>query len=150
MNRLSGDQNGNEVSSVLGSGCAVSESSGRTHKRILPDASRAVNASVRPSGEIMTLVRPKVTPVAKVFSGGYTKNRVTDGRVERDVDHHTAAPAIAISANSAAAVACHTRSETGEDFRTAAVSIAVGNAVVSNAPSSARRASRMSPIRCFG
>jgi hypothetical protein len=51
MLRLSGDQKGWDACSVPGNGLASSESSGRTHKAMLPfDA--AVKARVRPSGEI--------------------------------------------------------------------------------------------------
>ena len=108
MNRLSGDQNGNAASSVPGSGCAVSESMGRIHNRTLPDASRAVNASLLPSGEMTTLVPVRLEVTNVVFSGGYTKNRVTDGVIGRDADHQAVAPATVVSASSAAA-ACHTR-----------------------------------------
>src|SRR5438046_2398843 len=103
MNRLSGDQNGYAASSVVGSGCAVNESTGRIHNRTLPDASRAVNASLLPSGEMTTLVpeRPAVTKVA--LSGGSTKNRVTDGVTGRDADHQAAAPTTVVSTSSAAA-----------------------------------------------
>src|SRR5215467_3793955 len=52
IHRLSGDQNGSTASSVFGTGCAVSESRWRTHSRIFPDVSFAVNASFRPSGEM--------------------------------------------------------------------------------------------------
>src|SRR5206468_12354171 len=108
MNRLSGDQNGYAASSVPGSGCAVSESIGRIHNSTLPDASRAVNASLLPSGEMTTLVPVRLTVTNEAFSGGNTKNLVTAGVTGRDADHQAAAPATAISANSTAA-ACHTR-----------------------------------------
>src|SRR5690242_18015561 len=93
MNRLSGDQNGNAAPSVLGSGCAVSESMRRIHNRTLPDASRAVKASLLPSGETMTLVPVRLEVTNVELSGAYTKNRVTDGPDGRDAVHQAAAPA---------------------------------------------------------
>src|SRR6266849_4603451 len=91
MNRLSRDQNGYAASSVPGSGCAVSDLMGRIHNKTLPDASRAEKASVPPSGETTTLVlvRPNVTNM--FFSGGSTKNRVTDDARGRGASHHRAA-----------------------------------------------------------
>ena len=53
MDRLSGDQNGWLAASVPGSGRASRLSSMRTHRVVLPDSSMAVNASFRPSGEIV-------------------------------------------------------------------------------------------------
>src|SRR5258706_6083608 len=108
MNRLSGDQNGNAAPSVLGSGCAVSESMGRIHNRTLPDASRAVNASLLPSGETLTLVPVRLDVTNVELSGGSTKNRVTDGVVGRDADHQAVAPATVVSASNTA-TACHAR-----------------------------------------
>src|SRR5213075_1493825 len=135
MNRLSGDQNGNAAPSVPGSGCAVSESMGRIHNRTFPDASRAVNASLLPSGEMATLVPVRLDVTNVAFSGGSTKKRVTDGVTERDADHQAAAPASAISASNAA-VACQTRTETGRAFRPEVpASIAADGTAVSNAPS---------------
>jgi len=63
MERLSGDQKGKLlVPSVLGSGRVVRESSGRSQSWFLPSTS-ALNARLRPSGEIV--IWPKVA-----FSGG--------------------------------------------------------------------------------
>lgn len=77
--RLSGDQNGNDPSSVPANASDVNESIDRTQIRVFPAAARAVNASFVPSGEIAALVAGR-PPVEKVLPfGGLTKNRVTDG-----------------------------------------------------------------------
>src|SRR5580704_3125907 len=49
--RLSGDQNGRMAPSVPASGCAVSASSDRTHRRDLPPALLPTKAIRSPSGE---------------------------------------------------------------------------------------------------
>src|SRR5262249_16494594 len=52
IERLSGDQNGNEASSVPFNGCAVRESSARTHNLGLPSAPAWEYTIRLPSGEI--------------------------------------------------------------------------------------------------
>src|SRR5262245_36749817 len=107
MKRLSGDQNGNAASTVPGRGCAVSESMSLIHNRVVPDGSRAVNASLLPSGEMVTLVPTRFNVTNVVFSGGYTKNRVVVSVAGRDESHQPVTPAIVVSASTAAA-ACQT------------------------------------------
>src|SRR5689334_1119911 len=99
MNRLSGAQTGRAAFSVPASGCAVNESIGRTHKRVLPAVSRAVNASGRASGDIATLVARRPLLVTKrVFSGASTKNRTTRGVAER-VRYAAAKPTTVVNAS---------------------------------------------------
>jgi len=62
MNRLSGDQKGNDGFSVPASGSTERESTGRIQRRFLPELSRATKASRRPSGD-------RATPRRAVFSG---------------------------------------------------------------------------------
>src|SRR5262245_40754762 len=77
MDRLSGDQNGNIAPSVPVRACGTSVSSCFTQMRILPELSRAVNASVRPSGETIAVLNPLIPESKNVFSGGGTENRKT-------------------------------------------------------------------------
>jgi hypothetical protein len=63
MKRLSGDQKGKPPSSVPASGCAVSESSARTHSRGLPSEMPSRTTRL-PSGETAK------EPLKLVFSGG--------------------------------------------------------------------------------
>src|SRR5262245_17180051 len=125
MNRLSGDQNGNAAPWVPGRGCAVSESMGRVHNRVVPDGSRAVNASLLPSGEMATLVPTRLNVTNVVFSGGYTKNRVVVSVAGRVTIHQPVVAAIVVSANTAAAV-CQTAADRSLLVRTTAPASLVG------------------------
>src|SRR6516225_11540067 len=58
IQRLSGDQNGSVAFSVPASGCATSESTGRTHNSSLPVVSTKLRTSHRPSGEMVPLLNP--------------------------------------------------------------------------------------------
>src|SRR5215510_4808580 len=106
MKRLSGDQNGKAASSVPVNGCAVTESSDRTHSRALAEASRAVNASLRPSGEMAAPVALRPTAKNVVPSGGETMNRVTAG--ERARSRYVNGSAIVVNRSTAVA-ACQRR-----------------------------------------
>src|SRR5438132_10800674 len=80
---LSGDQNGNDASSVPGSGCAVSASIPRIQSENFCEVSRTVNTSLRPSGEIDALAPGRPPDTNEPFSGGSMKKRTGVGVVER-------------------------------------------------------------------
>src|SRR5688500_18886793 len=85
---LSGDQNGKDAPSVPASGRAASESIGRTHSMRVPVPSRAVNARVRPSGEITGAMAPLRDPAENVMpSGGAMEKLATAGGTERPRYH---------------------------------------------------------------
>lgn len=69
IDKLSGDQNGQDANPVPARGLASRESSERTHNVIVP-FSAAVNASLRPSGDT-------ANDSNDVFSGGNTDSRMT-------------------------------------------------------------------------
>src|SRR5437867_4420267 len=74
--RLSGDQKGNAPLSVPSSGCAARDSTGRSHRRPVPDESAAENASRWPSGEIADCAG---SFASVTFSGAVTEKRITGG-----------------------------------------------------------------------
>src|SRR5579864_7845690 len=69
IDKLSGDQNGQDACSVPTRGFASRESSARTQRIILP-FNTAVNASLRPSGETEK-------DSNEAFSGGRMERRIT-------------------------------------------------------------------------
>jgi hypothetical protein len=64
IERESGDQNGNVAFSVPGTGCAASEPRGLTQSADRPCVSRAVNATLRPSGDSTSIASDTFSGIA--------------------------------------------------------------------------------------
>src|ERR1700739_1831548 len=106
MNRLSGDQNGDEAASVPANASAVSASSERTQSTYLPSTFLATKASLCPSGETASgaVVPEVVVPNPAKLPGGETKKRMerAPGCAGASFRLHTARPTTMHAANAAA------------------------------------------------
>jgi hypothetical protein len=96
--RLSGDQNGVRVSSVPGSGFAVSELSGRSQIMVRLSESTAANARMRPSGEMRGMlsgVTPEGIGIVKRICSRSSGRPPAPPRSARNAAAATATPATA-------------------------------------------------------